>query len=227
MNLGSFPIALMLVGFLIPVIYCAIKRKEHLKKVSVLFIMGLGIVALYPLSTTLSEGSYYLGLIFAQMVLFIFIPLIVLMRMEHWSAKKVLVELGVTDRNIYMSLALGLIAAAVTISVTYFLTTGGQWDTVYVIVMFSTAIGEEFIFRGVLLLYLKRMTGTSVAVITSIVAFVMMHGQYLDGNKFIISTIVQAFLLTAVALKTSNIIGPWVGHGLNRFVPQLLKAAFP
>lgn len=226
MNLGYFPIALMLVGLLIPVVYCALKRKEYLRKVLALFIMGLFIVVLYPISIVLSEWSYS-GLIFAQIFLFLIIPAILLMIMEHWNVRRVFAEVGITNRNIGMSLILGLGSAFVMIAVTYFLVTGGNWDTAYVIMMFSTAIGEEFLFRGVLLLYLKRLTGMKVAVVTSIVAFVMMHGQYLDGNPFIISTIVQAILLAAVALKTSNIIGPWVGHGLNRFVPQLLKAAFP
>jgi hypothetical protein len=48
-----------------------------------------------------------------------------------------------------------------------------------------------------------------IVVRTSFVAFVLTHPQYI-GSLFIVAIIVQAIVLTWVANKIKNILGPWV-----------------
>ena len=227
MDLGNYPFVFMLVGFLIPLIYCLFKRNENVRKTAILFLVALFIVLMCPIYLKIVDASWSAGLVFSQLVLFLVIPFIVVMRIEHWSVKQTLIETGITDKNVVKSLLYGLLAAFLMICVYYLFTTGGStWDTYYVLVMFITAIGEEFLFRGVLLLYMKNLTGVKVALVASILGFILMHGQYLD-NRFIIPTAVQAIILAVVVIRTDSIIGSWIGHGLTRFVPGLLRTVFP
>jgi len=89
--------------------------------------------------------------------------------------------------------------------------------------MFLDAFNEEFLFRGVLILYLWKITDIKVAYATSIVSYIIVHPQHY-ASLFMISTIAQGILLAIIAHKTKNIIGPWISHGLNRVLLQIIRA---
>ena len=136
--------------------------------------------------------------------------------------KDILSKLGIRKENLAKSLIYGLIAAAITITITVLVIQTMPFDWVYRIIMFFEAFTEEFFFRGLLFLYLLSKTDLKVAYVTSILGFVLMHPQHFS-SFFLISTITQGILLTVVVHKTKNITGAWVGHGLNRFFPVLLR----
>ncbi len=215
----------MLVGFLVPVVYCALRRKDQLRKSAILFGMGILIVILYPIVIAASDASWYIGYPLSQFGLFVVIPLIVLGLMEKWRFQKTVVEVGVSGKKLWTSIAYGLTAAVVMIAVSLLLSSSSEWNTSTSIVLFLSAFNEEFLFRGVLLLYVTRISNLPSAYATSIIAFVLAHGQYLPYDAFILSTIVQAILLAVVVVTTKNIIGSWIGHGLTRIIPSILRAA--
>jgi membrane protease YdiL (CAAX protease family) len=91
--------------------------------------------------------------------------------------------------------------------------------------MFIEAFNEEFFFRGILLLYLLKITDIKIAYTTSVLAFILAHPQHFN-SLWLVSTSLQAILLVAVSYKTKNIIGPWISHGLNRILPSLIISFF-
>jgi len=76
-------------------------------------------------------------------------------------------------------------------------------------------------FRGVLLIYLWKITNLKVPYSTSILAFMLAHPQHLTSLS-LICVAAQGILLGIVTHKTKNILGPWISHGLNRVIPQIL-----
>lgn len=229
MNFGDFPIALIAVVLLVPVIYSAVWKRESLKKTLALWVLSVVLVLLYPLVIYASNNGGNFGYFLAKLVIFVFLPLALLMFMEKWTARTAFVNVGVRRMNLEKSVAYGLIVAVITItlSVSILLATNASSNGVdagWATSMFLDAFTEEFLFRGVFFLYLMTLIDWRVAAVTSITAFVLMHSQYFIGalSLFIIVTIVQAILLTWVAYKTRNIIGTWISHGLNRIVPQLV-----
>ncbi len=50
-------------------------------------------------------------------------------------------------------------------------------NPLYIIVLTLETFNEEFLCRGVLFLYVKQKTGVSVAYITSVGTFILMHPQ--------------------------------------------------
>ena len=87
--------------------------------------------------------------------------------------------------------------------------------------MFFDAFNEEFLFRGVLLLYLWKIIDLKIAYATSILAFILAHPQHFTLLP-LIGVAAQAILLGIITHKTKNLIGPWISHGFNRIIPQLL-----
>ncbi len=130
-------------------------------------------------------------------------------------------NLGVRKKNMSKSVLYGLVAAVITVVITMVVATT-TFDLFFRIIMFFESFTEEFFFRGFLFLYLLTKTNKKVAYATSILGFVLIHPQHFT-SLFLLSTIAQALLLTIVADKTGNIVGPWVSHGLNRFLPSLIK----
>jgi membrane protease YdiL (CAAX protease family) len=89
-------------------------------------------------------------------------------------------------------------------------------------IMFLDAFNEEFLFRGVLLLYLWKITDFKIAYATSVLSFILAHPQNFT-SLYLISTAAQGILLGIVTYKTKNLIGPWISHGFNRVVPQIIS----
>ncbi|MFH1474033.1 MAG: CPBP family intramembrane glutamic endopeptidase [Candidatus Aenigmatarchaeota archaeon] len=221
---GSFPVAPLLFAFLIPIVYSLVKRKE-LKSILLMTACSVGVVAFYPITNFLSSSIPLFGYLIGKVILFVLFPIGTIFFIERWSIKDIFTNLGVRKENLKKSILYGLLAAVVTIAITTLIITSSQIDSVYSTVMFFESFTEEFFFRGFLLLYLMKKTSPKVAYATSILGFILIHPQNFD-NLFIISTMVQGVLMTVIADKTKNIVGPWVGHGLNRVVPSLLRILF-
>ena len=226
MILETYPIALILLALLIPIIYCFKWKKESLKKVIFIFIIFIIIVLLYPITTILgnyidSSFSYFI----VKLMIFVVIPLLVIIYLEKWKIVDAFSELGVRGNNLIKSIILGIGVLVVTVCI-YFWGVTGHVLSYHQIIMFFDAFNEEFLFRGVLLLYFWKITDIKVAYTTSILAFILAHPQHFLSSTMIgllIGTAVQGILLAIVSHKTKNIIGPWISHGLNRIIPQLLR----
>jgi membrane protease YdiL (CAAX protease family) len=212
------PIILLIPALLIPLIYSLLWKKSEFKTLAILFLTGILIVFLYPITTYL---PYALG----KLIIFVILPILALFYMERWSLRKILSKTGIHKLNLQRSILYGLAAAAITITITILVSTTTSFDLIYRTIMFFEAFTEEFLFRGVLLLYLAKKTNLRVAYLTSILGFILIHPQHFT-SLFIFSTASQAILLVIVANKTQNIIGPWISHGLNRFLPSLVKTVF-
>jgi membrane protease YdiL (CAAX protease family) len=227
MELGIFPIALMLFALVIPIIFCIKWKKTNLRKIVLISICCIFIVILYPITTYLGNIieptlGYFLG----KLILFTLLPFITLLHLERSKIKTTLKELGVKKEKLMMSILLGLGAFLITVIITvlidrwiYVEPGSAYWNTI----MFFDAFNEEFLFRGVLLLYLWKITDLKIAYTTSVLAFILAHPQNFT-SLYLISTTAQGILLGIVTYKTKNLIGPWISHGLNRIIPQVFSA---
>jgi len=224
MNLGMFPIAPMLFAFLIPMIYSLKWKKENIRKISIVTICSVFIVLFYPIAFYLGEIldsilSYFIG----KILLFTIMPLITIQYLEKWPIKTALNEIGIKKDKIGLSIFLGLGVLILTVSVILIIwwsklsPNSAYWNTI----LFVEAFNEEFFFRGVLLLYLWKITDIKIAYITSVLAFIFAHPQHFN-SLWLLSTSLQAILLGIVTFKTKNIIGPWLSHGLNRIIPSII-----
>jgi membrane protease YdiL (CAAX protease family) len=223
--LGFFPTSPMMLAFLIPIAYSLNKKRRNLRTILLIALCGLGTVVFYSLTSYLYTLPFMKlsGYSVGKFMLFVLLPAATVFYIEGWDWRKILRELGVHDKNLRKSVHYGLLAAAVTIVVTLAVMNDATFDIVNHTILFFEAFNEEFFFRGFLFLYLMKKTSRDIAFATSTSAFVLAHPQHFT-ELFLISTIVQGLLLTWVADKTKNIIGPWVGHGLNRCMPTLIKS---
>lgn len=220
-NLGMFPVALLVIAVLIPLIF-SLKERKEVKPVIAILICSIGVVVFYPLTTFLANLEPVFGYAAGKVILFVLFPVATILYVERWNLKDIFSNLGIRKRGLRKSLIYGLLAAIVTIAITVLVATSSQFDLTYRIIMFFEAFTEEFFFRGFLFLYLLRKTSRKIAYVTSILGFVLIHPQHFL-SFFLISTITQGILLTVVADRTKNVIGPWVSHGLNRFFPVLIR----
>jgi membrane protease YdiL (CAAX protease family) len=211
------PISLLIPALLIPLIYSLIWKRSELRNLSILFLTGVLIVFLYPITSIL---PYVIG----KFIIFVLLPMLALFYIERWNLREILSKTGIYKLNLQRSILYGLAATIVTITITILVSTTTSFDLLFRTIMFFEAFTEEFLFRGVLLLYLTKKTNLRVAYLTSILGFILIHPQHFT-SLFIFSTASQAILLAIVAHKTQNIIGPWISHGLNRFLPSLIKTA--
>jgi membrane protease YdiL (CAAX protease family) len=190
--------------------------------ITLLFII---IIILYPIHT-------YLGYIFdsnlafliTKTILFSILPIFFIIYIEKWKFKTILNKLGIKRKKIRKSILLSLIVLIFTLFLGLIILWGNKgYDSIFWnIIMFFDAFNEELLFRGVIILYVGRITNIKVGFSTSLVAFILAHPQYIN-QLFLISTIIQGFLLGYVTYKTKNIIGPWISHGLNRTIIQLIR----
>jgi membrane protease YdiL (CAAX protease family) len=197
---------------------------------AVLFLLGVVMVLLYPLHLPLSNAlPNGIGYSVAKVIIFIALPAAVLFYIERWDIREILHNVGVRAENWKKSLIYSLAATAVTILITLLTVivilstpTPDEIGILYRTVMFLESFTEEFFFRGVLLVYLLKKTGSfKVAYATSVISFILIHPQHLATGFLMPAT--QGILLGLVAYKTKNIIGPWIGHGLNRVIPSLIR----
>ena len=219
----------MLPVLLISLVYCIKWNKKNLRKVIIIFLCCTSIVILYPTTTYLGNViepmfGYFLG----KILLFTLLPFFTILFLERSKVKITIAKLGVKKEKLILSILLGLGSLLVTISITLLISGWRQaespsiyWD----VLMFFDAFNEEFLFRGVLLLYLWKLTNLKIAYATSVLAFILVHPQYFT-SLYLIHVIVQGLLLGLVVYKTKNVMGPWISHGFNRILPQILAAFF-
>ena len=227
MDLGIFPIALIPFVLVIPIFYCIKWKKTNLRKVILIFICCIFIIVLYPITTYLgniieSTLGYFLG----KLILFTLLPFITIIYLEQWKIKTTFMELGVKKEKLMMSILLGLGGLIITVILSLILIKWGPTEppsAYWTTIMFLDAFNEEFLFRGVLLLYLWKITDLKIAYVTSVLAFTLAHSQNFT-SLYIISTAAQGILLGIVTYKTKNLVGPWISHGLNRVIPQIIAA---
>jgi membrane protease YdiL (CAAX protease family) len=81
-------------------------------------------------------------------------------------------------------------------------------------------LGQEILFRGLILFSLQRWKGWKIAVAVSSVLFGLMHVR--QGVTRVIGTIIIGGYWGWVALKTRNIIGTTLAHGLYNFIFNFL-----
>ncbi|MFH1721257.1 MAG: CPBP family intramembrane glutamic endopeptidase [Candidatus Altiarchaeota archaeon] len=129
-------------------------------------------------------------------------------------------EIGLTEKNLGLSVKLGLIATIFTLFVhclvapptnpilsiySFFLNQ---------IPLFLSAFNEELLFRGVLFfLIAKKSKNTILAYILSTATFIFWHPLEIAR---IIPVLIQATLMCYVIYETGNISGCFLAHGLNR-----------
>ena len=227
MDLGIFPIVLMLLALVIPIVYCLKWKKTNLRKTVLILICCILIVILYPITTYLGKIieptlGYFLG----KFILFTLLPFVTILYLERWKIKTTLIELGVKKEKLMISILLGLGILLITVVIALLIYGLGQAKTPSAYsntIMFFDAFNEEFLFRGVLLLYLWKITDLKIAYATSVLAFILAHPQNFT-SLYLTSTAAQGILLGIVTYKTKNLIGPWISHGLNRVIPQIISA---
>ena len=225
MYLGMFPIALMLLALPIPIIYCLKWKKESLGKVIMISICCVFIVFLYRITNDLGKIieptlGYFLG----KLILFTIFPLTMILILERGKIKTALTKLGLQNDKLVMSILLGLGSLVITVILALIIYGWGQIEPAsayWNIFMFFEAFNEEFLFRGVLLLYLWKITDLKVAYATSVLAFILAHPQHLTSIS-LIGVAAQGVLLGVVTYRTKNLAGPWISHGLNRVIPRII-----
>ncbi len=220
-QLGMFPVAPLMFALLIPIIYSLKWKRKELKNIILISLCSLGVVVFYPLVIFLSKLIPF-GYPIGKIILFVLFPIITVFYIERWNIKTIFLNLGVRKRNLSKSIIYGLLATVITISITIFVSITYPWIPLNQLIAFLESFTEEFFFRGFLFLYLLQKTNLKVAYPTSILAFVLAHPQHFT-SWFLISLISQGILLTFVAHKTKNIMGPFISHGLNRTIPVLIR----
>ena len=223
--LSTFPLAPMLLSFLLPLFYFLITKQIGWRKTSIVFLCCVVIVVLYPLISLISsEENHVIVYFLGKLMLFTLFPLLVLTYIEKEKLVFFIKTLGVRKNNLGLSVLLGCIALFITLLIGLLVSwqMNANTDILWNVILFFDAFNEEFLFRGILLLYLMKLTNMPVAFITSVLAFTFAHPQYFT-SFFLISTMVQGILLGLITVKTSNIVGPWISHGLNRTIIQVLR----
>jgi len=81
-------------------------------------------------------------------------------------------------------------------------------------------LGQEVLFRGLILFSFQRWKGWKVALVVSSVLFGLMHVR--EGVTGVMGTILIGGYWGWVALKTRNIIGISIAHGLYNFTSDFL-----
>jgi len=226
--LTTFPLAPMLLSFLIPLIFFIYTKQGGWKKTGIVFFCCVAIVILYPIIFFIStEETHTIVYFLGKLVLFTWFPLIVLTYVEKDNLQVFLQKIGVRKQHLGLSILLGLLSIIVTLLIALLVSfqSSALTDPLWNIIMFVDAFNEEFLFRGILLLYLMKLTNMPIAYATSVLAFTLAHPQYFS-SMFLISTLVQGVLLGLITIKTKNILGPWISHGLNRTIIQGLRLIF-
>ena len=173
LNLGNYPVALLLIGLLIPLVYSAARKRKQLRSMALLYACGILIVVLYPLTGYLSGVIGQVGYPLGKLLLFVLLPIVVISYIERWKLGEILYQAGVRRENLTRSVIYGLGAAVITIAITLYVSPAVAIDIAWSVITFFES---------------------------------------------------QGILMGIIAYKTKNIIGPWIGHGLNRVIPPLIRA---
>lgn len=209
----------MLVPMIIPLFYCLKYKKDSLTEIGTIFVSMLLIVVLYwPLLTSnfLSTHTYTA----VKFLLFVIIPLLLLFLLKRKKSPLKLEQLGIKKEGMKKSIWLFILFLPIMLAVTFALQyINGVFVDANLLagtISFFEAFTEEFLFRGILFLFLISRTNLKVAYITSLASFVLMHPQHIN-SIFIIAPVVQGILTIEICRRSDNLIGAWLIHGINRF----------
>lgn len=229
-GLGTYPTLLFFVALLIPLLYSMVRKRDGLRGMMAIFVMGVLVVFFYPavnhLGALVPESS--IGYSVGKLIVFVFIPLAFVLYLERWRLKDAFGKLGIRRKRFKESVLLGLAVLVVTGVLAIVFGGNVEIQTLWAVVAFFEAFTEEFFFRGVMFLYIAWKIDARVAFASSLIAFVSFHPQhYLNPGlrPTLLITLAQGALMVLVTHRTKNIAGPWIGHGLNRSIPYIVKAA--
>jgi len=209
----------MLLPLAVPIFYSLRYKKKHLPEILVIALsMSLIVVLWWPVVTSdiLGSETYYAS----KLLLFVLLPLLCLLifgRKRHALDPR---RYGIRKGGLAKSLRFALIVLPIMLVVTYlaWLIPGPVYgaDFWLGVAMFFESFTEEFLFRGILFVFLLSRTNVQIAAFTSVACFVLMHPQHLD-NISLLPTVTQGILTMEIARRSENIIGAWFLHGINRF----------
>ena len=140
--------------------------------------------------------------------------------------RRPLEEIGITRKRLFPSVG-NSVLLVLTAVVTRFLFTGlrlstdiGSWTAVTYNLLFWTlsGVGQEILFRGLILFSLKRWKGWKVALLISSVLFGLVHILRYQSISGIMVEIVVGVAWGWIALEYENMVGPAVAHGLFNFL---------
>jgi membrane protease YdiL (CAAX protease family) len=136
-----------------------------------------------------------------------------------------LAEIGLTRKGLIPSLGNSALLVA-AFSVSRFVVAGlklspdvGSWETViYNMFYWSlSGFGQEILFRGLIMFSFDRWKGWKVALLVSTVLFGFIHLFYYNISGMFLVSIIGG-LWGWIALKTRNIVGIAIAHGLFNFL---------
>jgi membrane protease YdiL (CAAX protease family) len=214
----------MLVPMILPLVYSMKYKKDALFEIGTISAVMTFIVILYwPLLTSNFLLTYtYIG---TKVLLFVFLPLVALLLIHRNFSPPQCSNYGIQIKSLKKSIFWCLLFLPIMIIVTgliqYFYGITWSADLVAGLVSFFEAFTEEFLFRGILFIFLIQKTTMKIAYVTSLMSFILMHPQNIT-SLFIIGTMVQGILTLEIARRSQNIIGSWVLHGSNRFFSLVL-----
>jgi len=209
----------MLVPLLIPLLYCIVYKRESLVDIVMIAVaMVFIVVAYWPLVTGIPYSIFtYTGIKF---LLFVVVPVLLLQMVTKRPSSVTLDQFGVKKEGLRRSIVLCVLFLPIMLLVTVVIhvVSGVSVDTNVVVatVSFFEAFTEEFLFRGVLFIFLLSRTNRTVAYLTSFASFVLMHPQHFT-TIFLLGVVVQGVLTIEIARRSENISGAWLLHGINRF----------
>jgi len=222
----------MLIPMIIPILYAIKYRKESLVDIIILILIMIVIVIFY---WPLTISFYFSANIFSKFILFVLFPLLIffiIFKIKNNELNNKVLNLsqfGLTFKGLKSSVKLGLIfiplMLIITFLVKYIINGYYTIDFFLGFISFFESFTEEFLFRGVLFLFLIRKTNLKVAYVTSLSSFILMHPQNFS-NLFIISTLVQGLITLEICRRSRNLAGAWIVHGTNRFFSIVIYPLF-
>ncbi|MCK5038599.1 MAG: CPBP family intramembrane metalloprotease [Thermoplasmata archaeon] len=196
--------------------------KKNIKEILLISLVLFIIVIIYWPVMVGFENIPYLGYFLGKMVLFVIFPLAAFYfyykNINHdIKIIGILKGLGVKKPGMIESIRLSLLVLPIMLFVNYMVSMSPSspapaWHSG---IMFVESFTEEFFFRGILFLYLWKLTDIRVAYATSIIGFILLHPQYFFGPIMLVG-LVQGILTCIITHKPKNIAGAWLLHGLNR-----------
>lgn len=192
--------------------------KESLQSLLLFLIPILFIIPLYVYNILQGITAYYI--IYS-------IYIVGSIGITKYNGRK-LHEIGLSRKNLPESLLIScalvlgkligeLVRSGVHISPELTLSTVGE-QALYNF-MFS-GLGQEILFRGLILFSIWRWKGPKVALVVSTVLFGIMHARM--GIGYILGIMIIGGFYGYVVYKTKNIVGPIIAHGLYNFLFDFL-----
>jgi len=135
-----------------------------------------------------------------------------------------LAEIGLTRKGLILSLGYsGILVVAAFLRSLFFAELkispdANSWANVAYNLFYWMfgGLGQEILFRGLILFSLQRWKGWKIALVVSSVLFGLMHVR--QGVIGVMGTFLVGVYWGWVALKTKNIIGTSIVHGLYNFI---------